>query len=629
MTDPVLRRPLPQHSTFRDALDAAHAAGDSRGMTFVDGEGGERFIGFRSLIVLARARGRKLLALGLRPGDRMALAIPQPAEFVVTFIAAASVGIVPVPIYPPVSLGRLGAYLDGTVRILKAASADVLITTPQLQQILWSVVPRVTTLRDLVTLEALDALSEVDAAAVDALPRAAPADPLFLQFTSGSTAAPRGVVVTHGSLCANGYAIMQYAITADPAVDVCVSWLPLFHDMGLIGFVLVPLAFQMSVVILPTLAFLKRPTLWMDLIHKHRGTLTFAPNFAYARLAKRASDADLARWDLSSVRVMGCGAEPINATALRTFVDRFSAGARLPPTALVPCYGMAEATLAMSFARLGQPLRVDEIDADASAEEGRAVPALPGAGRLNQLVSCGQALPGHELAVFTHGDAEATPTRVGEREIGEIAFRGPSVAAGYFRDPEAGRATFRGGWLFTGDLGYLVDGEVFISGRKKDLLIVNGRNYHPQSIEWVVEEVPGIRKGNVVAFSVPGQASEEVAIAAETAERSEAERERLVEAVKTAVKLSIGLAPSDVVLVGPGALPKTSSGKLQRSRTRAQYLAGNIGAEGVRSAGVAAERLSLVRYVAASWIGRLRHRSASLFRRGSRSRSPSSMTPEN
>ncbi|HSD85949.1 MAG TPA: fatty acyl-AMP ligase [Kofleriaceae bacterium] len=582
--------------TMVEALDACRRIGDQRGYTFIDADGKATKLGFQTLVDEARRRGRQLAALGLRKGDRVALVIPDAQDFVLTFLGAITAGIVPVPLYPPLSLGRLDAYLDSMVRTLNAAAVDLIVASGQVQRILWSIMPRVATARDLVSVEQVAAHAESS----DAPPDIAPTDPVFLQFTSGSTAMPKGVVVTHASLCANSVAIMGPGLEADPDVDKTVSWLPLYHDMGLIGFVLAPLVIGLQSVFLPTTAFVKRPKLWMDVIHEHRATITFAPNFAFARLLKRCNDLDLARWDLSCLRVVGCGSEPIHAGTMRAFIDRFAA-AKLARDVMLPCYGMAEATLAISFVGLRQRLRVDTIEAHALHAERRALPVSPSP-RALELVSCGRAFPGHEIAIFDDGGR-----RLGERQIGEIWVRGPSVAAGYFRDPDQTRAVFGGGWLRTGDLGYLADGELYISGRKKDILIINGRNYYPQSVEWQVEAVPHVRKGNIVAFSVPGVASEDLVIVAETALTDAHARTELAAAIKREVSEAMGLALGDVMLVGVGELPKTTSGKVQRSKTREQYLTRTLGSEGNRSM-AGKQRIALVRHIATSMLSELRHR---------------------
>jgi fatty-acyl-CoA synthase len=595
------RGPRLDPRTLLDALDECHLVGDSRGYSFVDADGKSKAYGFRTLVDEARRRGRQLAGMGLRKGDRVALVIPDAEDFVLTFLGAVTQGIVPVPLYPPLSLGRLDAYLGGMVRTLNAAAIDLVVTTTQVQKILWSVMPRVPSARDLITVEHLAGLPE----SKEPAPEIAPTDPVFLQFTSGSTATPKGVVVTHASLIANSLGIMHDGLEASAETDKALSWLPLYHDMGLIGFVLAPLTIAMSAVFVPTVAFVKRPSLWMESIDAHRATITFAPNFAFARVTKRVKDAELAKWDLSCLRVVGCGAEPIHAGTMRAFVERFAA-AKLAPDVMLPCYGMAEATLAMSFVGLRQTLHVDAIDPDACYGERRAVPATTATGAL-ELVSCGRPFSKHELGIFDDDDR-----RLGERHIGEIRFRGPSVAGGYFRNAEVTKTVFGGarddGWLRTGDLGYIADGQLYISGRKKDILIIHGRNYYPQSIEWLVEDVAGVRKGNVVAFSVPGATSEEIVVVAETGETVADKRAAIADAVKRHVNEEMALAIGDVTLVAVGELPKTTSGKLQRAKTREQYLAGTLGTEGVRSLSTSAQRISLARHVAASMVSRLRHR---------------------
>jgi fatty-acyl-CoA synthase len=572
----------PEARTFLDVLDALADAGDADGFTFVAADGSERTLGWSTLHRAVLVRGQALLESGVEAGDRVALIIPEPEEFIVTFLGATAVGLVPVPLYPPLALAKLDSYLDATARILGAASADLLVTTAQVEKVLWSVVARVPTLRDLVTVQKLAERRSTPAQRPDVLP----SDPLFLQFTSGSTAQPKGVVVTHKSLLANAHAIVHDGLGADPTRDRGVSWLPLYHDMGLIGFVLAPLLVRIPVVFIPTLAFVKRPVLWLETIHRHRGTITFGPNFAFARVTKRASEADLARWDLSCLRIVGCGAEPINAGTMRAFTARFTA-AGLRPETLLPCYGMAEATLAMTFVARDQPLVVDD----------------------EEVVSCGRPFPGHEIGVF--GDDGA---RLPDGQLGEIRFRGPSVAGGYFRDPEATRAAFgEDGWLRTGDLGTVRGGALFVSGRSKDLLIVHGRNHHPQAIEWLVEEVPGVRKGNVVAFTVPGAETEELVVVAETAEPGAEERRALAAAVRAHLSAALSLVAADVVLLGVGELPKTTSGKLQRRKTREHYLARTLARDGVRTLGSGADRLALARHYVTSLAARLGHRAQSVW----------------
>ncbi len=576
-------------------LAVREGAGNPGGVTFVRPDRTERFYSFARLAEEVDQRALRLRAAGLAKGDRVGLILPDNEEFVLTFLAALNAGVVPVPMYPPMSLGRLDGYMETAARILSAAEAKALVCDQQVQPVLWSLTNRVHSLEHLLVSNRLpDATGEP----ID-LGHIALDDVAFLQFTSGSTAEPKGVVVTHRSLLANLDVIMRHGLQITPE-DVAVSWLPLYHDMGLIGFLLAPMWYSVPTVYLPTLSFVKHPTLWMQTIHKHRGSIAFAPNFAYALATRRTNAAELARLDLSCVKALGCGAEPNHPATLRRFLAHF-APAGLKPTALLPCYGMAEATLAMTFNPLGRGLRTDRIDADAYQRHGAALPADEKHGRPTlEFVSCGRPLPGHDVhLVNEHGHT------VGERQVGEIVFSGRSIAAGYFNRMAATAEVFRPEGLRTGDLGYLADGELFVTGRKKDLLILNGRNYDPQTVEWQAAEVPGIRKGNVVAFTRPGADTEELVIVAES--RESAARARLGDEVRRHVQAQLCLVAADVVLVGPGELPKTSSGKLQRARTRQQYLDGTLGRAGVRTLGGRAQAWSLAKHLSWSFLARMQH----------------------
>ena len=579
--------------TFTEAIDRLSAR--DRGFTFLptDASGAERFFSFADLRAEVARRGGLLKLQGVLKGDHVAVVLPSPDEFVLTFLAIAYIGAVPVPMYPPLSLGKLDSYLESSAKIMDAAGCSLLITSKQVESILWSVVPQVKSLHDLKSVEnlfssELVAHAEVAETALD--------DVLFLQFTSGSTSDPKGVEVTHRSLFENTNALLT-ELKLDPEVDVGVSWLPLYHDMGLIGFVLGPMIYENSIVFIPTLRFIKRPLTWLDVLHEKRGTITFAPNFAYALLTKRVKPADARRWDLSKIKVAGCGAEPIQADTLRRFVATF-AESGLDANAMLPCYGMAEATLAMTFKKLGTAVRTDRVDREIYEKDRRAVHSeREGA---MEVVSCGRAFARHEVAIMS-ASAEALP----EREVGEIWFRGPSVAAGYHMNAQATEAAFGGGWLRTGDLGYLAEGELYISGRKKDLIILNGRNYYPQSLEWAVESVPGVRKGNVVAFSVPSAGSEGLVIACE-AKADDLEVVR--EGIRRTLAEQFSLSCKEVVVLPPGTLPKTSSGKLQRQKTRTLSVNGELVASGVRTLGAGAGRVELAQHFIRSLRTKLKHR---------------------
>ncbi len=572
----------------------------TRGYTFVHGKGpGEDLVlSFHELRREAMRRAVHLQAQGLRKGDRLAMVLPDGPDFVPTFLGALWAGIVPVPLYPPLSLGKLDAFIEALVTILNVAQPKAIATDERVAKILWSAIGRVGSIEKVIDAKALAAAPFIDQ------PHAliADSDTAFLQFTSGSTSTPKGVVVTHGSLAANCTAIVRDGLQARGERDIGVSWLPLYHDMGLIGFVLTPLVEQISIVYIPTLSFIKNATLWMETLSKYKATMTFAPNFAYALVTKRAKPEQVARWDLSQMRVFGCGAEPINPDTMRAFLKAMEP-AGLKPQALLPCYGMAEATLAMAFVAMDEPLKTDRIDAHAYHSEQRATPAVKG--ELLETVCCGRTFPGHELSIQDeHGRL------LSDRAVGEICFKGPSVAAGYYNRPDATAESFRDGWLRTGDLGYLVDGELYISGRLKDILIVNGRNYYPQRIEWLVDEIPGVRKGSAVVFTRPGKSSEEIIVAAET--RAPA---GLAEQIKARISEEFQLSVSEVALVAPGSLPKTSSGKLQRRKTREQFLNGTLGREGVRSLGLNGSRMMVAKHLALSIVGRARHSARGLLKR--------------
>ncbi|MFT7578577.1 MAG: fatty-acyl-CoA synthase [Myxococcota bacterium] len=542
-------------------------------------------------------RGRWLRSLGLKKGDHVAYIVPSGMEFVLTFLAATACGIIPVPLYPPMGFGKLDAYVRDTARTLNIAKTRMLLTEKKVQPILWSLVDKVETMEKLVC---IDTFVGEPSGPVPEAEEVHPDDVCFLQFTSGSTAAPKGVIVTHRSLGANGYAIMQHGLEIDVENDVAVSWLPLYHDMGLIGFVIAPMTAGLEAVFMPTMNFIKRPSLWMETISKHKGTITFAPNFAYGLAVKRTSAEKVKALDLSQVRVLGAGAEPNNPATLDAFIAHFSP-AGLKPEAIFPVYGMAEATLAMTFSHLDEPLVTDVIDAEVYADEGRAVAASKHGDRpVLEFVGCGYAFPDHGVHII-----DSDGKVLDDRTTGEIVFTGPSVAAGYLDNPEATANIFRADGLRTGDLGYVDNGHLFVTGRKKDLIILNGRNYDPQSIEWIVADIPGIRQGNVIAFSRPGANTEELVVVAET--KHEADLETLIAEARRVIRHEFSLNPADIVLTGPGTLPKTTSGKLQRQKARQQYIAGTLGVEGVRTMGDRGQKVTLAKHVAKSAVSRVRH----------------------
>ena len=551
--------------TLIDALSSL-PRGSERGFRFLNARGEERYYPYEALEREARRRGAKLAALGLEKGDRVALVIPDPVEFVLSFLGASVAGLISVPIYPRQSFNfrTRRSYSETVTHIVRSAGARVLLTLASNREAIEEALAPCTGLERVVVIEEF-----LEGEALDAtFPQVGPEDLCFLQYTSGSTALPKGVMVTHGNLVANAHAFMgPRGLDLRPG-DVAVGWLPLYHDMGLIGFVLGTLICDLPTVLLPTEAFVRRPGIWMEAITRYRGTITFAPNFAYALAARRTRDQDLEGLELSCLRVAGCGAEPVNADVMRQFCSRF-APVGFRPEALLPCYGMAEATLAITFHDHEKAIATDTVYAS-TLGIGKAVPARKqNAGlRAVELVGCGHPFPGHELRIVDEAGM-ALP----ERCVGEITSRGPSTTAGYFGAPEETAVGYRDGWLHTGDLGYIAGGQLYICGRIKDLIIIHGVNYYPQDIEWAVSEVPGVQRGAVVAFSVMRSGEETLIVCAEGKAPDAAD---LTRAIAARVAETTGLRAGHVAIVQVGSLPKTSSGKVQRRRTKAQFEAGDL-----------------------------------------------------
>jgi 1-acyl-sn-glycerol-3-phosphate acyltransferase len=508
-------------------------------------DGAERPITYRALWERARAVSAGLSERGVERGETVALMLRTEEPFFAAFFGVLLAGAIPVPIYPPFRPDRIEEYARRQLGILTNAQARLLITFAEAERVTALLRPRAAALRAVTSVDEL-----ARAAARPPAGRAAAADPALIQYTSGSTGDPKGVLLTHANLLANIRAIGE-AIDIRPD-DVGVSWLPLYHDMGLIGAWLGALYFGIPIAILSPLAFLARPARWLWALHAHRGTVSPAPNFAYDLCVRKVADDEIRGLDLSSWRLAFNGSEPVSAETIERFTRRFVAyGFR--PEAMCPTYGLAEASVGLTVAPPGRRPRVD-----------------------GRVVSCGRPLPGHEIRIL---DAAGRP--VPERAEGRIEFRGPSVTRGYFRNPEATRTTFREGWCDSGDLGYWADGELFVTGRRKDIIIKAGRNLHPQEIEELVGDVPGVRKGCVAAFGVadPAIGTERLVVVAESRETAPPARERLRAAVVERVVAAVGLPPDTVVVVAPRTVLKTPSGKVRRSATREAYLRGRLEAQ--------------------------------------------------
>jgi acyl-CoA synthetase (AMP-forming)/AMP-acid ligase II len=547
--------------TVTQALDDA-ATGEG-GYTFVDPDGSERVVTFAALRHSARVLGGALRSRGLDRGDYVALVVPEPDGFLTTFLGTSVAGLVPTPLVHPVYASDLGAYLDMVAPLVRAARARAIVTTASLLPMLRPLLTAAP------TVQFIAAWRELAGPAFPTSEHADPETPALLQFTSGSTSQPKGVSLTHTNLAANVHAIGGPGGLGLGPEDTGVSWLPLFHDMGLIGLALCPLYFRCRGVFLSPAAFLKRPVAWLRAISRHRGTISFAPNFGYEMCVRRVKESELEGLDLSSWRVAGCGAEPIQAATLEAFAGKF-ARAGFRASSLVAAYGLAEHTLAVTLAPRDRGLRVDTVHAGDLAAQRRAVPCLPDARDASRLVSCGRPFHNHGLRVV---DDRGQP--VAERVVGEILVSGPSVMQGYLSAPGTTAEVVRDGWLSTGDLGYLAEGELFVCGRRKETIIVSGRNYFPQDLEQIVNRVPGVRSGCVAAFAAtrPGHPDHAVVVV-ET--KGEVPADALQAEVRRRVLQATGLAVHEIVLAPRGTIGRTTSGKLRRAELRERYAAGML-----------------------------------------------------
>ncbi|MBK9314670.1 MAG: fatty acyl-AMP ligase [Acidobacteria bacterium] len=541
---------------------AGHPHIPEYGFRFIGFEREERFYDYAQVRTEALRRAAHLAGQGIIKGDRIALMIAEAHEFVLTFLGAVHAGIIPVPISPPMTAKSGENYLATVARIVSQSGARLLVTTETSLGFAESLGTMISGDARIVT---VNGIFEGDPPEFTA-PEIGPQDICFLQYTSGSTTAPRGVMVTHANLMNNTSHFFGQNGFGRRKDDLGISWLPLYHDMGLIGFILGPLIHHGPVIILPTTSFARDPRSWLRAIHKYRATITYAPNFAYGHVLKRLRDQDLAELDLSCLRVAGCGAEPIHAGTLRAFAERL-APTGFRASAFVPSYGMAESTLAITNRRQQDPFRTLLIDAG-QLKQGRAHPITDDKRQAVEIVSCGRWFPDFEVRIV-----DDQGNILNDGEVGEIAVKGPSVAAGYFNNPEATASAWRDGWLHTGDRGFIDAGELFVCGRNKELIIIRGANYYPQDIEWQVRDLPGVKRGNVCAFSIEDNDEERLIVLVEADPR---ECEGLEKTVATAIQEAMGIEVHRVMLLPAGALLRTTSGKLQRNRMKQLYETGQL-----------------------------------------------------
>jgi len=551
-------QPRPRHSSLNEALERAAVSGRP-GLTFVAADETETSLGWDAVRERAAAVAGALVSLGVRPGERVALVLPTGPDFMDAFFGTLLAGAVPVPLYPPVRLGRLPEYHLATARMLRLSGAVALLSDGRVGRLLGEAVRRA---GPRLGLRNVAGLREAGAG-----PVAREGDPgalAVVQFSSGSTVDPKPVALSHRAVLAQTdalRALMPDDTPDDPQLGV--SWLPLYHDMGLIGCLLSALTYPGPLVLLGPEVFLGRPALWLRALSRHRGTMSVAPSFAYAVSARRVKDAEMEGVDLSRWRLALNGAEQISAEAARRFSERFSRwGFR--PAALMPVYGLAEAALCVTFSPPRAPLRSVALDPVELARAGRVRPG----GRV--LASVGMPMPGVSVEI-----RDESGTVVGEGVVGRIFAHGPSVMDEYLGQPEATRAVLDGGWLDTGDLGFVQDGELVVCGRAKDVVVLRGANHAPQEFEDALDGVPGVRLGCAVAlgFVPPGGDGEELLLLAETTAEAGSD---LADRIRAAVAERTGMRPHTVQLLSPGTLPRTSSGKLRRSEALRRWTTGTL-----------------------------------------------------
>ena len=550
-----------QATTLIEALDWHVAQHPERlQIHFYDENEGEHDLSYAALKAGAEAYAAGLVERGIEPGQTVAIMLPTGLEYFYSFYGILLAGGVPVPIYPPLRLAQLEDHMRRHGAILANAQVVALITVPEATAVALLLRSQVPSLHSVITPGEFD-----PAGKLHLRPRVGPDTIAFLQYTSGSTGNPKGVVLTHANLLANVRAMGQ-AVRATSA-DVFVSWLPLYHDMGLIGAWLGSLYHGFPLVVMSPLAFLSRPQRWLWAIHRHRGTLAAAPNFAYELCLRKIDDRDIEGLDLGSWRYAFNGAEPVSPDTLNGFRDRFSKFG-LKPEALAPVYGLAECTVGLAIPPPGRGPLIDCIERAPFMASGRAIPAPASSREVLRMVACGMPLAGHAVRVV-----DAAGRELGERQEGRLQFKGPSATSGYYRNPQESKKLFIGEWLDSGDYAYLAGGEIYITGRVKDLIIKGGRNIYPYDLEQAVGNIPGVRKGCVAVFGSPDPASatERLVVLAETRESAAAARAALRHHINEVAVEVLGMPADEVVLAPPHTVLKTSSGKIRRAASREFY----------------------------------------------------------
>ena len=531
---------------------------------FQNEDGQEEVITYQHLLFSSLRIAQGLRERDLKKGETVAIMLPTQAGFFYSFFGVLLAGGIPVPIYPPFRAHMLEAYTKTEARILRNAEVRILITFNQAEKLSHLMKAFIPSLKEVTTVDTLLQSQQL------ASPYHAKSDHYaFIQYTSGSTSDPKGVLLTHANLLTNirayGHAIQ---VTSD---DISVSWLPLYHDMGLIGLWLGSLYYGIPLILMTPFAFLNHPERWLWAIHYHRGTLSGAPNFAYELCIRKIDYANIEGLDLSSWRVAANGAEKIYPRTLEKFAEKF-APYGLKRNAILPVYGLAESTVCLTIPPLGRAFKIDYVNRASFEKESIALSALPNQNTLS-FVSCGPPIEGHAIRIVDDENKV-----LAERHVGNLQFCGPSSMQGYYHNPQATQAVYHDGWWDTGDLAYLVDGELFITGRRKDLIIKAGRNLYPVEIEELVGGISGVRQGCVIAFGVNNieRGTEQLMVVAETQEKNRKKRDEISRAIQKIISENLNIVPDQIILVAPRTVPKTSSGKLQRAACKSMYVEGKL-----------------------------------------------------
>ncbi|MGI9372329.1 MAG: fatty acyl-AMP ligase [Hyphomicrobiales bacterium] len=554
-------------ATLSEGLD--YAATGKSGFNFYAPRGHlEAVLPFSELRERALATGRKLIAAGLKRGERVGVVAETGTPFMEVFFGCQYAGLIPCPMPYSIYIGGRDSYVKRIEGMLNSADASAIIAP----QDLISHVQEAAKNADVRLALSHDELDAIEADDVE-ITAFGPDDVAYIQYSSGSTSQPKGVLITQKAVCTNVQQILVHGMDQTPE-DRSFSWLPLYHDMGLVGFCLSSVLGQATTDYLSTTAFARRPALWLKLMSENRCTVAYSPTFGY-ELAGRRINGDAPTLDLSAWRVAGIGGDMVRPDVLEEFAERLSV-AGFEAKSFMPSYGMAENTLAVTTTEVDRPLKIDTIDRAHYKISRRAVPVENAdqvdPASVRSFVVCGGPLPDHEIEVRDDNDVV-----LGEREIGHIIIKGPSLMSGYFKNEEATNEVMRsGGWMGTGDMGYWLDGELVITGRSKDLILHNGRNIWPQDIEWAAEHVEPLRTGDAAAFGLEDEDLEDkVVVLVHCRLHDEDGRDKLRRDVMSAVNHSSGVE-CHVVLVPPRSLPFTSSGKLSRAGAKAGFVSGEI-----------------------------------------------------